>query len=126
MLLHDGLTDGNLPAQRVGALVKLLTKGVGIVLAQHPAHLLERHAVAAQHEAVQQAARFVKGIVAIAVLGDARRDEVKLLVMLEKVGGYTHVSGVVADAVGLLFRLLVHARSSVAAAPHPAGGGYFS
>ena len=101
VLLDDGLIEGDLPAQRFGSLVKLLAEGVGIILQQHPAHLLERRTVAAQRETVQQPARFTEGIIAVAVLRDGRRDEAELLVMLEKVRGYPHVSGVFADAVGL-------------------------
>ena len=101
MFLDDGLMEGDLPAKRIGALVKLLSEGNSVILQQHPAHLLERRTVAAQRETVQQPARFTKRIIAVAVLRNARRDEAKLLVMLEKVRGYPHVSGVFADAVGL-------------------------
>ena len=110
VLLHDGLVEGDLPAQRIGALVKLLAEGGGVICEQHTAHLLEGHAVAAQCETVQQPARFPEGIIAIAVLRGARTDEAKLLVMLEKVGGYTHISGILADAVGLCILPVFHAR----------------
>lgn len=86
VLLDDGLIEDDLPAQRIGPIVKLLAEGGVVILEQHAAHFLQRHAIAAQHEAVQQPARFTKGIITVAVLGDARRDEAKLLVMLEKVG----------------------------------------
>ena len=77
-------------------------------LVEQVVHLLQGHLVIAQGEAFQQRNRFGKRIIAVPVFRGLRVKQAHFFIVLEQVGGYTHVLGVGPDAVVFGFLIVRH------------------